>query len=192
MKREHLSRAAFFQASGEIAKISSLSGEEADRGLRGGNRAMTGGNRRSPPLPVIIRGRRSPRRLRPNQRRGLVMSSPASKHAWDGACRSAYFDNGEPLDSSCEHGCQIDSLPQSWSALSGCRRRSHVGRRDFGIRGQVKIDGEKMRSEKIFSSGRTKGGRWAVAPGGFRPRGGQPRRWRRLQSCRRGRPIPGR
>ncbi len=41
-------------------------------------------------------------------------------HAWDGAWyRRAYFDNGEPLGSASNPECQIDSLPQSWSVISG-------------------------------------------------------------------------
>ena len=40
--------------------------------------------------------------------------------AWDGQWyRRAYFDNGEPLGSQTNPECQIDSLPQSWSVLSG-------------------------------------------------------------------------
>ncbi len=40
--------------------------------------------------------------------------------AWDGAWyRRAYFDNGEPLGSASNPECQIDSLPQSWSVISG-------------------------------------------------------------------------
>ncbi|WP_419555818.1 GH36-type glycosyl hydrolase domain-containing protein [Planctellipticum variicoloris] len=42
------------------------------------------------------------------------------QHAWDGEWyRRAYFDNGEPLGSASNAECQIDSLPQSWSVLSG-------------------------------------------------------------------------
>jgi cellobiose phosphorylase len=41
------------------------------------------------------------------------------QHAWDGQWyRRAYFDNGEPLGSSTNPECQIDSLPQSWSVIS--------------------------------------------------------------------------
>ncbi len=41
-------------------------------------------------------------------------------HAWDGEWyRRAYFDNGEPLGSQTNPECQIDSLPQSWSVISG-------------------------------------------------------------------------
>ena len=42
------------------------------------------------------------------------------KHAWDGSWyRRAYFDDGTPLGSSTNVECQIDSLPQSWSVISG-------------------------------------------------------------------------
>ncbi len=41
-------------------------------------------------------------------------------HGWDGQWyRRAYFDSGEPLGSAENTECQIDSLPQSWSVLSG-------------------------------------------------------------------------
>jgi len=41
------------------------------------------------------------------------------QHGWDGQWyRRAYFDNGEPLGSATNPECQIDSLSQSWSALS--------------------------------------------------------------------------
>ena len=41
-------------------------------------------------------------------------------HGWDGEWyRRAYFDNGNPLGSATNPECQIDSLPQSWSVISG-------------------------------------------------------------------------
>jgi len=49
------------------------------------------------------------------------------KNAWDGQWyRRAYFDSGEPLGSETNLECQIDSLPQSWSVISGAgdRQRS--------------------------------------------------------------------
>ena len=51
------------------------------------------------------------------------------ENAWDGEWyRRAYFDNGEPLGSASNEECQIDSLSQSWSVLSGAgtRERSEV------------------------------------------------------------------
>jgi cyclic beta-1,2-glucan synthetase len=42
------------------------------------------------------------------------------QQSWDGQWyRRAYFDNGEPLGSHLNSECQIDSLPQSWSVISG-------------------------------------------------------------------------
>lgn len=43
-----------------------------------------------------------------------------SKHGWDGDWyRRAYFDDGNPLGSSTNTECKIDSISQSWSVLSG-------------------------------------------------------------------------
>jgi len=42
------------------------------------------------------------------------------KNGWDGNWyRRAYFDNGEPLGSSENSECKIDSIAQSWSVISG-------------------------------------------------------------------------
>jgi cyclic beta-1,2-glucan synthetase len=42
------------------------------------------------------------------------------QNAWDGEWyRRAYFDDGSPLGSSANEECQIDSIAQSWSVLSG-------------------------------------------------------------------------
>jgi cellobiose phosphorylase len=42
------------------------------------------------------------------------------EHGWDGEWyRRAYFDDGMPLGSSVNPECQIDSIAQSWSVLSG-------------------------------------------------------------------------
>jgi len=41
-------------------------------------------------------------------------------HAWDGDWYlRAYFDDGEPLGSAGSPECRIDSIPQSWSVISG-------------------------------------------------------------------------
>jgi cyclic beta-1,2-glucan synthetase len=40
--------------------------------------------------------------------------------SWDGAWyRRAYFDDGTPLGSASSEECQIDSIAQSWSVISG-------------------------------------------------------------------------
>lgn len=51
------------------------------------------------------------------------------RHAWDGQWyRRAYFDNGQPLGSASNSECQIDSIAQSWSVLSGAGEPDRVRR----------------------------------------------------------------
>jgi cellobiose phosphorylase len=51
------------------------------------------------------------------------------RYGWDGEWyRRAYFDDGSPLGSVSSPECQIDSIAQSWSVLSGAGdgKRSHM------------------------------------------------------------------
>jgi cyclic beta-1,2-glucan synthetase len=49
-----------------------------------------------------------------------------SEHAWDGNWyKRAFFDDGTPLGSVVNDECKIDSLPQSWSILSGAGDKDH-------------------------------------------------------------------
>jgi len=51
------------------------------------------------------------------------------QHGWDGGWyRRAYFDDGSPLGSASNPECRIDSIPQSWSVLSGAgdAERAHM------------------------------------------------------------------
>jgi cellobiose phosphorylase len=48
------------------------------------------------------------------------LRSNIERHGWDGEWyRRAYFDDGSPLGSATNPECQIDSISQSWSVLSG-------------------------------------------------------------------------
>jgi len=50
----------------------------------------------------------------------LQLSQNIERHGWDGEWyRRAYFDDGTPLGSTSNPECQIDSIAQSWSVLSG-------------------------------------------------------------------------
>jgi cellobiose phosphorylase len=67
------------------------------------------------------------------------------KNAWDGGWyRRAYFDDGTPLGSAQNEECQIDSIAQSWSVISGAAKESrskeamealekHLIREDLGM-----------------------------------------------------------
>jgi len=61
-------------------------------------------------LPFVERCRKEADHVRGN----------IEEHGWDGEWyRRAYFDDGSPLGSAGNPECRIDSLPQSWSVLSG-------------------------------------------------------------------------
>jgi len=50
----------------------------------------------------------------------VKLQASLEAHGWDGAWyRRAYFDDGSPLGSAGSSECQIDSIAQSWSVLSG-------------------------------------------------------------------------
>ncbi|MFH0985533.1 MAG: glucoamylase family protein [Candidatus Omnitrophota bacterium] len=49
------------------------------------------------------------------------------EHGWDGEWyRRAYFDNGDPLGSSQNTECRIDSIPQSWAVISGAVQKERA------------------------------------------------------------------
>jgi cellobiose phosphorylase len=61
-------------------------------------------------LPFVEHCQREAARLRQN----------LEQNGWDGEWyRRAYFDDGSPLGSASNPECQIDSIAQSWSVLSG-------------------------------------------------------------------------
>ncbi|MBP2672184.1 MAG: glycosyltransferase, partial [candidate division NC10 bacterium] len=50
----------------------------------------------------------------------IQLREKIEQHGWDGGWyRRAYFDDGAPLGSASNSECQIDSIAQSWSVLSG-------------------------------------------------------------------------
>lgn len=54
------------------------------------------------------------------RRLATAYAAAVEEHAWDGAWyRRAYFDDGTPLGSASGEECQIDSIAQSWSVISG-------------------------------------------------------------------------
>ncbi|MET0382877.1 MAG: glucoamylase family protein, partial [Burkholderiaceae bacterium] len=55
------------------------------------------------------------------------MAAALEAHAWDGEWyRRAYFDDGTPLGTHGGAECQIDSIAQSWSVLSGVAPRERA------------------------------------------------------------------
>jgi cellobiose phosphorylase len=63
-------------------------------------------------------------------------------HGWDGEWyRRAYFDDGTPLGSASSPECQIDSLSQSWSILSG------AGTHERSLMAIESVDGRLVRRD---------------------------------------------
>ena len=55
------------------------------------------------------------------------MRRDIEQHGWDGQWyRRAWFDDGSPLGSATNAECQIDSIAQSWSVLSGAGEPQRV------------------------------------------------------------------
>ncbi len=58
-----------------------------------------------------------------------ILKQNIEKHGWDGEWYiRAWFDNGLPLGSAKNPECQIDSIAQSWSVLSGAGDPDHSRR----------------------------------------------------------------
>lgn len=65
------------------------------------------------------------------------------RHGWDGGWwRRAYFDDGTPLGSASNVECQIDSISQSWSVLSG------VGSAERARQAMQALDARLVRREQ--------------------------------------------
>jgi cyclic beta-1,2-glucan synthetase len=61
------------------------------------------------------------------QQRMTELKSALEASAWDGKWyRRAYYDDGTPLGSVQNDECQIDSLSQSWSVLSGVADENRI------------------------------------------------------------------
>jgi cellobiose phosphorylase len=65
------------------------------------------------------------------------------EHGWDGEWyRRAYFDDGTPLGSKSNTECQIDSISQSWSVLSG------AGSNEKMVQAMTNLDRRLVRREE--------------------------------------------
>ena len=61
------------------------------------------------------------------QREAVAIRQNLEQQGWDGGWyRRAYFDDGTPLGSASNAECQIDSIAQSWSVLSGAGDSARV------------------------------------------------------------------
>lgn len=69
---------------------------------------------------TVARGRGDAELVDVCVRQAAELSRNLEEQAWDGAWyKRAWFDTGEPLGAAENAECQVDSLPQSWAALTG-------------------------------------------------------------------------
>ena len=62
------------------------------------------------------------------RRQAERLAAAVEEHGWDGEWyRRAYFDDGTPLGSRENQEAWIDSLPQSWAAISGAADQARTG-----------------------------------------------------------------
>ncbi len=67
-----------------------------------------------------------------------ALQEAAESQAWDGAWyRRAWFDDGTPLGSATDTECQIDSISQSWAAISRAGNLARVGRAMAAVEGRL-------------------------------------------------------
>jgi cyclic beta-1,2-glucan synthetase len=79
------------------------------------------------------------------QRRAEKLGAALEKDAWDGEWyRRAYYDDGTPLGSAENSECQIDSIAQSWSVLSGTADRARASRAMDAVQDKLVRDQDRL------------------------------------------------
>jgi cyclic beta-1,2-glucan synthetase len=75
----------------------------------------------------IAETRRETRRAATWSAHAAALQASLERQAWDGEWyRRAFFDDGEPLGAAASEECRIDSVAQSWAALSGAAARDRT------------------------------------------------------------------
>lgn len=97
-------------------------------------------------------------------------------HAWDGAWyRRAYFDNGDPLGSSENEECRIDSISQSWAIISGAAEKERAEMAMASLDKELVLNEEKilLLLRPPFNNSKNDPGYIMAYPPGIRENGGQ-------------------
>ena len=69
------------------------------------------------------------------RKRAEALKGAIEEHAWDGDWYlRAFYDDGTPLGSARDQECRIDSIAQTWAALSGAADRVRVERAMVAVR----------------------------------------------------------
>jgi cyclic beta-1,2-glucan synthetase len=109
-------------------------------------------------------------------RRARDFRSAVQKNGWDGEWyRRAFFDDGSPLGSRLNEECRIDSLAQSWAAISGGAPREAIDQSLRSVEKNLVRDGDKLvlLFAPPFRNSEPNPGYVAAYPPGVRENGGQ-------------------
>ncbi|HWA82898.1 MAG TPA: protein ndvB, partial [Fimbriimonadaceae bacterium] len=110
------------------------------------------------------------------RKRAKELAAKIEKEAWDGEWyRRAYFDDGTPLGSKTSPEAQIDSLPQSWAAITGAgsKERARQAMRSVSERLVRKDDRIVLLFTPPFDESDLQPGYIKGYPPGVRENGGQ-------------------
>jgi len=108
--------------------------------------------------------------------RAKRLAKAVEKHAWDGDWyKRAWFDDGSPIGSSKNEEAMIDSLPQSWAALSGAADPARALRALESAAERLALKDENMvlLFTPPFDAGPKDPGYIKAYPPGVRENGGQ-------------------
>jgi cyclic beta-1,2-glucan synthetase len=104
------------------------------------------------------------------------LQAALEREAWDGEWyRRAWFDDGSPLGSATEQECRIDSISQSWAAMSGVADPARAHRAMAAVEHQLvrPLDGVALLFTPPFDKTAHDPGYIKGYPPGIRENGGQ-------------------
>jgi cyclic beta-1,2-glucan synthetase len=105
-----------------------------------------------------------------------ALQASLEREAWDGDWyRRAFFDDGEPLGAAANEECRIDSIAQSWAALSGAAGPERVRQAMDAVERELirRDDGLALLFQPPFDKTAEDPGYIKSYPPGVRENGGQ-------------------
>ena len=105
-----------------------------------------------------------------------ALQASLEHEAWDGEWyRRAFFDNGEPLGAAANDECRIDSIAQSWAALSGAAAHDRAAQAMSAVERELirRDDGLALLFAPPFDKTALDPGYIKGYPPGIRENGGQ-------------------
>jgi len=105
-----------------------------------------------------------------------ALQAALEREAWDGEWyRRAWFDDGSPLGSATDQECRVDSISQSWAAISGAADPGRAARAMAAVERELirPLDGVALLFTPPFDNTAQDPGYIKGYPPGIRENGGQ-------------------